>query len=161
MIATALPVNPFPGMNPYLEVSYRWPNVHNSIIVGLRDFLARRLRPDYWVKIQERIYVATEPGGNGSASVRIPDAVALVAAAAPGREPAAAEPERDPAAIAVQLPATELLKELYLEVRRVDNRQVVAVIELLSPTNKSGDGRKEYLAKRAEALYSPSQPSGD
>ena len=154
MTAT-LPENPFPGMNPYLEVSNLWPGVHNRIIVHLGDTLARQLRPEYSVAVLEQVYVTTDPGANGGDSIRIPDAMVLVTAGAGSRETPEAEPERSPDAVAVQLPATELVRERYLEVRRVDNRQVIALIELLSPTNKSGDGYKEYLAKRADVLYSP------
>ena len=163
-MTAALPTNPFPGMNPYLENPGLWPGVHNRIIVQLSTFLSRRLRPEYSVSIQERVYISAEPardgsdggGGNGLGSVRIPDAVVLSLGAEPGadelRFPA---PDPGPDAIAVQLPPTELLKERYIEVRRVDNRRVIAVIALLSPTNKDGDGRREYLAKRAAVLYSP------
>ena len=168
MTATgALPTNPFPGMNPYLETPALWPGVHNRTIVGLGNLLARRLRPEYSVAIEERVHISTEPGGNGSGDgntgIRIPDAVVLAAAGAapssagtqpdsPRRFPA---PERSKDAIAARLPATDLFKQRYLEVRRADNRQVVAVIELLSPTNKDGYGRQEYLAKRAAVLSSP------
>ena len=161
MTSAALPANPFPGMNPYLENPGLWPDVHNSVIVGLRTLLARQLRPEYRVTTVERVYVMTEPGGNGSggsggSGVRIPD-VAVLTAAAPDAAGNALRPmpARSKDAIAVQLPATELLKERYLEVRRVDNRQVIAIIEVLSPTNKGGDGYREYLAKRAATLYSP------
>ena len=161
MTSAALPANPFPGMNPYLENPGLWPDVHNSVIVGLRTLLARQLRPEYRVTTVERVYVMAEPGGNGSGGsggngVRIPD-VAVLTAAAPDAAGSAMRPmpARSKDAIAVQLPATELLKERYLEVRRVDNRQVIAIIELLSPTNKGGDGYREYLAKRAATLYSP------
>ena len=160
MTSTALPINPFPGMNPYLENPGLWPGAHNRLIVGLGNMLARRLRPTYSVGIQERVQISAEPGGNGSGGggngVRIPD-VAVLTAAAPDAAGSAMRPmpARSKDAIAVQLPATELLKERYLEVRRVDNRQVIAIIELLSPTNKGGDGYREYLAKRAATLYSP------
>ena len=167
MITAALPANPFPGMNPYLENPGLWPGAHNRLIVGLGNMLARRLRPAYSVGIQERVRISAEPGGNGSGGgsngngVRIPDVVVLTAAApVPGEGTGTGElrfpmPARSKDAIAVQLPATELLKERYLEVRRVDNRQVIAIIELLSPTNKGGDGYREYLGKRAATLYSP------
>ena len=163
----ALPANPFPGMNPYLEAPGLWAGVHNRTIVGLGNQLARRLRPEYSVGIEERVHIGAEPGGNGSGGgevgIRIPDAVVLAGVAASGapsggvgagamRFPA---PERSKDAVAVRLPATELFKQRYLEVRRADNRQVVAVIELLSPGNKDGYGRREYLGKRAAVLSSP------
>ena len=156
-MTTQLPENPFPGMNPYLEHPGIWPDVHNRIIVALSSDLGRRLRPEYRVTTQERVYVLSEPGGNGngSASFRVADAAVLSVAAGSGQAMRNPEPERSQDAIAVQLPATELFKERYLEVRRVDNRQVVVVIELLSPTNKDdGGGHSDYLAKRASVLSS-------
>ena len=159
MTTGTTPTNPFPGMNPYLEQRGLWPGVHNSIIVGLRNFLSPRLRPEYSVSMQERVQISAEPETNGSAGAfRIPDAIVLSAGARtgamPGGELRFPMPERSKDAVAVQLPPTELLREYYLEVRRVDGREVVAVIELLSPSNKSRDGRREYLAKRAATLYS-------
>ena len=154
----ALPTNPFPGMNPYVEGFGLWPDFHNSVITSLRNVLARQLRPEYRVATVERVYVMAEPGGDGAAGNgrRVPD-VAVLTAAASNADGAMmrAMPERSRDAIAVRLPATDLLKERYIEVRRVDNRRVIAIIELLSPTNKDGDGRLEYLAKRAAVLYSP------
>ena len=41
-----------------------------------------------------------------------------------------------------------------LEIRDVEHRQLVTVIEVLSPTNKRGDGYKEYLNKRDRILRS-------
>ncbi len=44
----------------------------------------------------------------------------------------------------------------YLEVRDRQGRELVTVIELLSPSNKrAGDDRESYLAKRRELLRSP------
>jgi hypothetical protein len=45
---------PFPGMDPYLERADLWPNVHTSLIIALRDDLAPRLRPRYYVAVEER-----------------------------------------------------------------------------------------------------------
>ena len=161
MTSALPPTNPFPGMNPYLEMSGLWPSVHSRTIIGLGNFLSPRLRPEYSVGIEERVHVMMDSNGNGSGArigngLRIPDVAVLTASAdadagGPLRFPM---PERSKDAIAVQLPSTDLFKERYIEVRRVASREVVAVIELLSPTNKSGYGRQEYLAKRAAVLYS-------
>ena len=44
----------------------------------------------------------------------------------------------------------------FLEVRDRQGRELVTVIELLSPSNKrAGDDREQYLAKRRELLWSP------
>ena len=166
--AGALPANPFPGMNPYLERSSWWQGVHTSIIVALADALAPRLMPDYAVQVEQRVYVAEEPddgNGAGPAAVigrpasrfRVPDAMVLThpvgpasaATATAERAVAVAEPATSVAAVSVALPAAELERQRYLQVLRVDTMEVVAVIELLSPSNKWGEGRREYLGKRA------------
>ena len=170
--AAALPANPFPGMNPYVEGLGLWPSFHNRMIVGLGNLLSRQLRPEYRVGIEERVQISTEPGSNGSGNgsgIRVPDVAVLtgvgvgarvgagvaVAAAAGGGDLRFPAPERSADAIAVRLPTPDLFKERYLEVRRVSNREVVAVIELLSPSNKGGgSGHKAYLDKRAAVLAS-------
>jgi hypothetical protein len=50
----------------------------------------------------------------------------------------------------------EEVREAYLEVRRRGTRELVTVIEVLSPTNKrpGSTGRAEYLAKRRTVLLS-------
>lgn len=37
--------SPFPGMHPHLEAPGLWADVHNSLLVALRDDLTPRLRP--------------------------------------------------------------------------------------------------------------------
>ena len=161
MTTAALPTNPFPGMNPYLERPEWWPEIHGRIIVALADILAPRLRPDYAVQIEQRVYVATEPdaGGGPAPRFRIPDAMVLTYSMASRNDPnmrgvAVAEPLPGAAAVSVALPAAELERQRYLQVLRVDTMEVVAVIELLSPSNKQGDGRREYLGNRAEVKNS-------
>ncbi len=147
----ALPANPFPGMNPYLERSGLWQDVHTSIIVGLRNFLVPRLQPDYGVQILERVYIAAEPDTGGQPRFRIPDAMVLTeGTVTPRREIAVAEPKPGAAAVAVRMPEAELLRQRYLQVLRADNMEVIAVIEVLSPSNKSGSDRRDYLTKRTE-----------
>jgi len=48
-------------MDPYLESPELWPDVHNGLIAALRDELSPRLRPNYYVALEERTYLE-EPG---------------------------------------------------------------------------------------------------
>ena len=154
-MATQLPENPFPGMNPYLERSELWHGVHNHVIVHLGDTLARQLRPEYMVRVEQRVYVSDEPDTSGRRPSRIPDITVLDPGWAAERAIAVeTEPRQTEDAIAVELPALDLERENYLKIIRVSNREVIAVIELLSPANKSNKGRQEYLSKRAEVQYS-------
>ena len=174
MPSASLPVNPFPGMNPYVEGFGLWPDFHHRMVAHLSDALGIRLRPEYRVSTEERVYVLTDPSSNGNGTgssarigngLRVPDVAVLtavgvgddasIAVSAGGGDLRFPAPELSPDAIDVQLPFTDLFKERYIEVRRVSNRELVAVIELLSPTNKTSKGWEEYLAKRAAVLSSP------
>ena len=47
--------------------------------------------------------------------------------------------------------------ERWIEIKRLPDLALVTVIEILSPTNKSGLGRSQYLQKRRELLDQPIQ----
>jgi hypothetical protein len=130
-------------MDPYLERPSLWPNVHSSLIVALRDDLAPRLRPRYYVSIEERTYLL-EPGG-GLAFSTYPDA-AVIGETAPTYQTYSSGSQ----VIEVELPLPEEIRETYLEIREAkDDKRVITVIELLSPTNKRpGRGRELYEQKR-------------
>ena len=56
----------------------------------------------------------------------------------------------------VWLPEQDVEEVPYLEVRDRLGRELVTVIELLSPSNKrAGEDREQYLAKRRELLRTP------
>lgn len=141
---------PFPGMDPYLERPDLWPDVHNRLIVMIADDLAPRLRPRYYVAIEERTYTLFDPGElvfAGRADVAV----------VPSSSQAVEQPEAKnlalPTTVTVELPMPDAVRESYLEVRAVDHNRVVTVLEVLSPTNKRpGEGREQYLRKRMQVL---------
>ena len=63
--------------------------------------------------------------------------------------------EIEPTTYTLLMPLEE--REPFLVIRKMETHEVIAVIELLSPTNKraGSDGRKEYLNKRLEILRTP------
>lgn len=133
---------PFPGMDPYLEQRDLWPNVHSSLIVALRDDLAPRLRPRYYVAVEER---TTRVGPEDVAFTLRPD----VAVIGLNRLNEVAPAYRAGGALTVQIPLPDELRETFLEIRSVADGRVVTVVELLSPTNKRpGEGRRTYEEKR-------------
>ncbi len=150
--------SPFPGMDPYLEDPGLWPDVHNEIIGVARALLTRAVGPNYYVRIEERVYVST--GDDPARTLRIPDIRIgerprpIAGQALPSSASAAqvAEPETY---ITV---SDEEIHESRLEiVDRVD-RGVVTVLEVVSPTNKiaGSAGRQSYEEKRTDVLHSPS-----
>jgi Protein of unknown function (DUF4058) len=150
--------SPFPGMDPYLEKPSLWPDVHHELISAIRAALNRQLRPLYHVRIQERVYIShdTDPGRD----VLIPDVSLAIRAKAASRTLGSGASSG--LEIAEPLIVTTLLdeeiRENYLEVIDDFNRQVVTVIEVLSPSNKvpGASGRKSFDEKRSEILQSSS-----
>ena len=53
-------LSPFPGMDPYLEEPRLWPGVHLYMIGALAELLNKRLRPNYVVDVEERIYLSPD-----------------------------------------------------------------------------------------------------
>ena len=142
--------SPFPGMDPYVEDQV-WPDFHHLLIGELQAALVPALRPRYVARVEERVYLQYEPREN-TGPVR-PDVTVL-------REtsPARGAPRGGTAVLTepllIPLPMPEEVKEAYLEVRLRETHEVVAVIEVLSPSNKraGGEGQRECLAKREAVL---------
>ncbi len=138
-------------MDPYLEQRGLWEQVHTRLIVAIADALVPQVRPKYRVDIELRIYQEVGFFKSKDDLVGMPD---VVIAEKPMREAATAY-SADPRMVVVELPEIYEVRERYLEIRHIESNDVVALIELLSPTNKQpGEGRKEYLTKRARILSS-------
>jgi Protein of unknown function (DUF4058) len=144
--------SPFPGMNPYLENPELWSGVHSRLIISLADILSPQLRPKYFVAVEERIYESTN--NDDTILVGIPDvSVQKSQANTNANNLAVATPIIQPTNIT--LPISEIVKERYLEVRRVETKEVICAIEILSPKNKRmGEGRNAYETKRQRILRS-------
>ncbi len=146
-------LNPFLGMNPYLEHPELWHQVHNRLIVGLADAIADQVAPHYFVSIEQRIYqsFADPQSLVGIADVGIkqgswvddqPDSLA-------GSVTVLTKPQR------VQIKMPWDVKERYLEIREVATKELITVLEILSPANKrAGEGRSLYESKRIQVLTS-------
>ena len=144
---------PFPGMDPYLERASLWPDVHNSLITALRDYVAPRLRPHYYVGVEERTYRA---GITGLTFSGRPD-VTVVASPKTAYRPAMTADRAATGIVTVELPVPDIVQETYLEVRADDgdSGRVITSLEILAPANKlPGDGRAQYERKRERVLES-------
>jgi uncharacterized protein DUF4058 len=142
--------SPFPGMNPYLEHEDAWHDFHERFIPAVAEAIGPQVRPAYIVKIDQHLYIHELPAderrlvGRSDVSIaRSPDAAAA---------PRTAVLE-DP--MEIVLPAVDWERHAFIEIRDRDSRDVVTVVELLSPSNKNpGSDREQYLGKRAHALRS-------
>lgn len=140
-------IPPFPGMDPYLEAPSLWPDVHNGLIAAIREKLGPMLRPGYFVRLEERTYLA-DP--EGLAFVGRPD-LAVIRGATERPRPGSSAAHA--LAVEVEVPVPDPVKDTYLEVRAAHTGDVVTILELLSPSNKRpGEGRVVYEAKRRSVL---------
>lgn len=146
--------SPFPGMNPYLEQDDVWHNFHEQFCVACQDLLVPQVRPTYIVKLDDHVYIHELPAGErrllGRADVSLASAMPSL-----GKSESSAAIANAPAYGRIQ-PAIDIERESYIEIRDRKSRELITVIELLSPSNKkSGPDREQYLAKRRQVLASP------
>jgi hypothetical protein len=141
-------------MDPFIE-GQRWKGFHTLFISTLHEMLVPRVRPRYVVEVEEYVYLAR--GAQDPHRLIEPDlAIAQV------RESCAADAYTAGAAtLAVRpvvhtLPEPDRFRQHSLTIRDREFREIVTVIEVLSPWNKTlGDGQTEYLVKRANILRTP------
>ena len=147
--------SPFPGMDPYLEVSSLWPDVHHELISEIRALLNRLLRPRYVAGVEERVYISDDedPGRR----VIIPDVrIGTVSKPRSGKrrtDSGATLMVAEPEFITL---LNEEISEAYIAIREPKTHTLVTVIEILSPTNKivGTSGRMSFLAKRRDIMAS-------
>jgi hypothetical protein len=128
--------SPFPGMNPYLEQADVWHDFHERFMPLVAERVADQVDPRYIVKIDEHVFIhelsAEQRRFVGRADVSV------------GQAPAEG-----------YVPAIDSERLAFVEIRDRRDRQLVTLIELLSPANKRpGGDRDQYLAKRHEVLRS-------
>lgn len=146
--------SPFPGLDPFLE-SQLWDDFHTQFVTIIREMLVPRVRPQYLVNVERYVYV-TQPDDNQDEEevVQIIAPDVFVTDAGHGWREYAGGAIATLAPVRNRLPMPKR-RQAYLTIRTKESRQVVTVIELLSPSNKArGPGQSEYLAKRTNVQYS-------
>lgn len=140
-------------MDPYLEGS-EWRSVHTHLSVEIARYLAPKLRPKYLVRTEKNyILTSPEPGEQGVPVGRRSPDVSVVSSTSTSRSPVAATATLEPPLhLAVVMP--EEVPQVTVEIHDVAERSLVTAIEILSMTNKRGEGREEYLVKRRHLLRS-------
>ncbi len=146
--------SPFPGMDPFLE-GVEWEDFHTRFNTAISEYLGTRVEPRYLVRIERRVYV--EHTADDRPPVRRADVAVFVAeetALAWAGPVSTVVPSLTPVECILPMPQEQ--QETYLVIRLQDTREVVTVLETLSPGNKrsGSDGRREYLKKREEILES-------
>lgn len=141
--------SPFPGMDPYLEAPGVWPDFHGRFLDALSETLNLRMPEGYEAWIDERIQLVS------------PDEIRqLVADVGIARDPGPAHGLREDHRAAVvdldlepvSIPVVLLdpPRETFLRIVRRPDRELITIVELLSPANKAGADHAAYLARRSE-----------
>jgi hypothetical protein len=142
-------------MDPYLEAQGRWPGFHNALITHCNEAINRDLPEGYVAQVDERIALVSfdEPRAQ-----RVADVLVVRDAAAPAQPPRADAPSAlgvlEPVTIPIAKRTVEV-RETWIEVYQLPDMELVTVVEILSPSNKSGSGRQDYLAKRNALIDRP------
>lgn len=142
--------SPFPGMDPYVEASLQT-TFHHELSSEIARQLAPLLRPKYIARTAERFVVEEFDGVTVSAADIYPDANVTHVSSEPGSKTEAATIAA-PLCLPTVMPQS--VPHVSVEIYNVEHRKLVTAIEVLSPTNKRGKGRDEYLDKRREVLLS-------
>jgi len=140
-IAMTRPKKQHTGMHPTLEQPRYFPDLHASLSVYIRDWLAPRLPERYSISVERGLSMIDEPG----ASKQYRPDVSIDRAESP--EVSYAD------TIVVQPPSFTVdapgQPQRYVAVRNEEER-LVTTIEVLSPANKAGDGYEDFRRKQQQ-----------
>ena len=151
--------SPFPGMDPYLEKSGDWKDVHDALIYNIRQQLVPQVQPAYRATGASLLFL--ERSGEEPPARRIiyPDNAVVLEQPANRFRPQAG----NGTATAVAEPPVRFRLAEYVEphwhqqvhIFDAEGRKLICAIELLSRSNKKpGRNRNVYEAKRQEVMQS-------
>lgn len=144
--------SPFPGMNPYLEAPNLWPGFHNSYIAAIRNAINRTAPGKYFADIEERVFLVTPD--DPAARLIVPDVSIRDSSITEFSNESTGTLTATPSITVAML--EESMSESYITVRADNFDEVVSIIEVLSPANKTNQSasQRSYLAKRKQVLLS-------
>lgn len=137
--------NPFPGMNPYLEGDL-WSDLHNRLASSISIEIIPFIRPKYQALIAP--YVVKSDLATMGSNAFYPD-VAIIRNEV--KEPMIAygnQPQITKASLSVPVYVPIEVKIPVIEIRKIKGKELITVIEILSPANKYGKGFQQYQEKR-------------
>ena len=146
--------SPFPGMDPYLEGN-EWTSFHAEFGVEIARQLRPALRPRYLaLTIRHSVTDTPEDLAITARSDNVyPDVGVIERSPLPLPANRGGVVVLEPTLqIATKMP--EMVPQVSVEIRDVAERQLVTLIEILSPANKRGAGYREYVEKRNRILLS-------
>ncbi len=144
----------FVGMDPYIEEQL-WHDFHPNMIISIQQLLLPQLLPKYSAEVEERVYVDIVEEPTHRRYVFRPDvAVQTTGSTQPYERVSESVAVMEPQVLT--LPEIDEKHEPYIAILTLPGRELVTVIELLSPSNKNPEsqGMQEYLRKRRQIIQS-------
>jgi hypothetical protein len=142
--------SPFPGMDPYVEEPALWPEVHGALLYRIAPALYRVLPRRYRVTVDRYVWLYDPEADTRKRLGKPDDFISDESGPANG---AAGSVATLAAPVVATFPVARREGNRYLRIIDQEDRRVVTVIELLSPSNKNtNQEREEYLNKRNEYL---------
>jgi hypothetical protein len=144
----------FPGVDPFVEASGDWPDFHSTFMNVWREAISDRLPADYVARLDERLTLVEYEEEEERQRVA-PDVVISRdrSAIQGGRQATAILDEATPEPTMIRVKIKEEERQTFVQIVRHSDRKLIAVLELLSPSNKAA-GQTQYLAKRQAVLAS-------
>jgi hypothetical protein len=143
---------PLPGVDPFLESQGLWLEFHSKLVNCWQEVLLERLPSQYEARLDERIYLADL--SEDEARLIRPD-VAVEERSDRGGVVSSQSATATLEPTTVRLLIEEEVREPYIRILHRESWALVAVLEVLSPTNKVSPGLAEYRQKRASILRQP------
>ena len=146
--------SPFPGIDPYIEAQGSWGDFHPSFVTYCRDSLNELLPEGYVAQLGEQVRLV---GVTRQEAKRIIPDVAILGEkrklASRAARPRQAGGTLTLEPVTIPLPRVTMeVRDVWIEILRLPKKVPISVIELLSPTNKTGEGFAEYQLKRRKTL---------
>jgi len=145
--------SPFPGIDPFLEDQHYWEEFHSKFMNWAQDTLAERVPDGYEVRIEERVSLTYEEDPDFKRTLQPDVAVLRQTEVRSAGVSAANTLTLMPVSLSLPMYQLEEVIEHRIEIRRRPDRVPVAVIELLSPSNKEPPGDRLYSRRRLELIH--------
>jgi hypothetical protein len=139
-------------MDPYLEQESVWPSFHTGFLYNLSALLNQQLPPRFAARLERHVWLEATPEPESPRLFRpdvfVADLQSMASASVATLALATAAP------MTASLPQTHVpvIGTRYLRILDRQDQRVVTVIEVLSPANKVGRERIQYLEKRDTLL---------
>ena len=142
---------PFPGIDPYLESRGHWLDFRARFIPTFADAINGQLPEGYLARIDERMTLVELPGEDQGRLIR-PEVSVVRREPGMSTGPTAMTSSSSRGSVTLEpvkvpMKVLDVESEIYLEILHLPDLKVVTIVELLSPSTKTGAGRRDYLSK--------------